>query len=178
MGRSRSSTGTCERSIALVVSPRADAAPTDRLIEEGTGAGQVAALAEEHVDLLAGLVHRPIQVRPPARDPGGGLVGPPASPDRLRVPAPLGREEGAEVVDPREHRARGHINVALRQQVADVRCGQAVAEVPAHGRRDHVERPPMTSEGRARAPGEGPPAGATPEALATRRAAVALHRRV
>jgi hypothetical protein len=85
----------------------------DGLLEEGAGAGQVAALPEEHVDHLAVLVHRPIPVGPLALDADGGLVRPPASPDRPRVPAPFGREQRAERVGPGEHRARGHIDVAL-----------------------------------------------------------------
>src|SRR5262245_10058819 len=88
-----------------------------------------------------------------------------------------GRQQGPELVGPGQDRPGGDVDPALGQQVADVGGREAVPEIPADGGADHLQWPAVPGERRARAPGEGPSAGAAAEALATRRATVALHRR-
>jgi hypothetical protein len=72
---------------------RADAAPRDRLIKEGAGTLEVSALAEQHIDDLASLVDRAIQIRPPAGDPDVGLIDPPPPAARTSPPPPLSGEQ-------------------------------------------------------------------------------------
>jgi hypothetical protein len=91
-----------------------------RLLEEGPRARQVALRAEQDVHDLAGRVDGAVEIHPPPAGANVGLVRIPAAADRSSVPPPFRREERSELVDPRQHCAGRHVDVALGQEVTDV----------------------------------------------------------
>jgi hypothetical protein len=103
------------------------------------------------------LVHRPVEVGPPAGDPDVSLVGEP--PLAGNMPAePGGLDElGREPLDPPVDGDVINGDATLSQQLLDVPLGQAVAQVPADRDRNHLRWKPEASEHRGRRHGTSLP---------------------
>jgi hypothetical protein len=142
---------------------RGAAPPPDGVGEEGPGAAQVPPLPEQQVDHPAALIHRPIQVRPPASDADVGSVGVSAPPHGL-CRTPDGRcQERPELLHPAQDRAGRNFDAALAQQVPDDRQREPEATVPPDSGDDHLPGPAVSSEGGAAPVPPRAAAGAAPE---------------
>jgi hypothetical protein len=108
----------------------------------------VAARREEHIDDLAELVDRTIDLAPAARDLQAGLVDLPAVSDDMPTRSgSLGKQRG-EPQHPLVDRDVVDLDAAFGEQLLDVALGQAKAQVPADGKHDHIRREAETGEGR------------------------------
>jgi hypothetical protein len=113
-----------------------------RDLEEPASSLQVAALGDEHVDDLAELVDRPIDVAPGAAHLHVGLVHEPAVPDRVAARSGGVEEQRREALHRPVDRDVVDIDTSLGEQLLDVPVGEPVAQVPAHREPDHVRREP------------------------------------
>ena len=114
--------------------------PGERPGEEPPGRFLVPFRRQQHVDDLAELVDRPIEVTPPTRDLHIGLVDEPPVPGG--VPAGPGRldEQWGEPDHPAEERGVVDLDAAFGEQLLDVAVGQPEAQAPAHGQRDDLRQ--------------------------------------
>jgi hypothetical protein len=116
-----------------------------RLKNRRAGRG-VPLLGQQHVDDLAVLVDRPIQVPPLAGDLDVGLIDEPAVPGGVPEWAGGVSEQRGEPLHPPVH---GHVidlDAALGQQLLHIPIGLPVPQVPANGDRDHLGWEPIPGE--------------------------------
>jgi hypothetical protein len=124
-------------------------------LEEPVSGARVATCGDEHVDDLAELVDRPVDVAPRAGRPDVGLVHEPAVADGVSAgPGRLGQQR-REPLDPPVDRSVIDLNAPLGEQLLDVVVGQPEVEVPADGDDDDVGREPEASEDGPRDRGRG-----------------------
>jgi hypothetical protein len=109
-------------------------------------ARQVAARGQQHIDDLAVLVDRPVQIGPSAGYPHVRLIDEPAVTRSVAAQAGSLDELGTEPLHPAIDVDVVHNDAALGQQLIDIAVGQAVAQVPAHRDRDHLPRKPEASK--------------------------------
>ncbi len=108
--------------------------------EEALRCGQVTAGREHDVNDLTTLIDRPVQVSPATGYAHVGLIDEPAV---TRKPTARTRsldELGREALHPPVH---GHVidaDAAFGEQFLNVPVGQAVPQVPAHRKGDHLTR--------------------------------------
>jgi hypothetical protein len=97
-------------------------------------------LGDVHVDDLAVLVHRPIDVPPHSGDLDVGLVDEPPVPDG--APARTGRVDQlrGESLDPPVQGHMVHLDAALGEQLLQIPVGQAAPQVPADRQQDDGPR--------------------------------------
>jgi hypothetical protein len=128
---------------------RGDLGRAGGLLEEPSGCLEVAARGDQHVDDLAELVNRTVDVAPAAGDLHVGLVDLPAIPDG--VPAgPSGlSEQRREPLHPPVDGDVVDLNAALGKQLLEVAVGQPEAQVPADGKDDDVGREAEAGKGGA-----------------------------
>src|SRR5680860_399491 len=116
--------------------------------EEPTRGGDVSALRHVHVDHLAMLVDRPVDVGPDPGDLDVGLVDEPPIPGQ--VPDRPGRVD-QQRREPLHPPIEGHVvdlDATLGEKLFEVPVGQPVTEVPAHRQQDHLGRESEASEPR------------------------------
>jgi transposase IS116/IS110/IS902 family protein len=103
----------------------------DGLLEEPAGGLGVSVSGDEHVDDLAELVDRAVDIAPPAGDLHIGLVHEPAVPDQVAAwPCGVGQQR-REPLHPPVDGDVVDLDAALGQQLLDVAVGEAEAQVPA-----------------------------------------------
>ena len=129
---------------------RRDLDGADSSLEEAARRPRVATRGHVHVDDLAELIDRSVDVLPPASDLHIRLVDLPAI--SYRVPArPSGiAQQRREPHHPPVDRDVIDLGAALSEQFLDIAIGQAEAEVPADGEDDHVRWEAEAGEGGAR----------------------------
>ena len=116
--------------------------------EERARRGDVPTLRHVHVDHLAMLVDRPVDVPPDPGDLDVGLVDEPAIPSH--VPTRPGRVD-QQRREPLHPPVEGHVvdlDATLGEQLLQVPVGQPVPQVPAHRQQDHLGRETEPSEPR------------------------------
>jgi hypothetical protein len=97
-----------------------------RYLEESSGGRQVPPAGQVHVDDLAGLVDRPVQVTPDTGDLDVGLVHEPAIPNGVATrPCHLDQER-REPLHPPEDRDVVDVDASLGEQLLDVAVRQVV----------------------------------------------------
>ena len=108
--------------------------------EEPAGGGDVASLRDVHVDHLAMLVDRPVEV---GLDPGDldvGLVDEPAIAGQMPVGPRCIDQQWREPLHPPVEGDVVDLDATLGEKFFEVAVGQPVAEVPAHRQQDHLGR--------------------------------------
>jgi hypothetical protein len=117
-----------------------------RLGEEASGRLAVAGSQDEHVDDLAMLVDRPVDVTPDAADLDVGLIDEP--PVTRRVPGRAGRvgEQRGEPLDPPVHRDMIDLDTAFGEQFFHIAVREAVTQIPTHRHRDDLGKGPEAGE--------------------------------
>ena len=121
-----------------------------RPIEEPASRLGVAPPRHVHVDDLAMLIDRPVDVAPHAADLDIGFVHEPPIPHCVPTRPSCFNQQGREALHPPKHRDMVDIDPALCQQLLHVPIRQAVSQVPAHRHHDHLRREPEPGEGRGR----------------------------
>ena len=116
--------------------------------EERPRGGDVATLRDVHVDHLAVLVDRPVDVGPDPGDLDVGLVDEPAIPGQ--VPDRPGRvdQQRREPLHPPIEGDVVDLDATLGEKLFEVPVGQPVPQVPAHRQQDHLGRETESSEPR------------------------------
>jgi hypothetical protein len=121
----------------------------DRCRPVGKGAGEepacrggVPLLRQQHVDDLPELVHRPVQIPPPASDLDIGLIDEPAVPGNVPERAGGVGEQRSEPLHSPVHRHVVDPHAPLGEQLLQIPVRQAVPQVPADRDRDHLRREP------------------------------------
>jgi hypothetical protein len=131
----------------------------DGPLEEVAGGPGVAPRGDEHVDDLAELVDRTVDIAPAAGHLDVGLVHEPTIPDQVAAGSGGVGQQRREPLHPPIDGDVVDLNAALDEELLDVAVGQAEPQVPAHREDDYLGWKPEASEGgpldrgRARATG-------------------------
>ena len=139
----------------------------DRPLEEPVGGVSVSSGGHEHIDHLAELVDRSIDVAPPAGDLHIRLVDLPAVTDGMPTrPSGVGQQR-REPQHPAVDRDVVDLDPALGQQLLDVAVGQAEAQLPADREDDDIKVEAEAGKGGPRS-GRARVASSHPGSLAAR----------
>jgi hypothetical protein len=104
---------------------------------------------DEHVDDLAELVDRTVDVAPPTGDLCVALIGLPAIADGVAAwPGGIDQQR-REPLDPAVDGGMVDLDPAVGEQLLDVAIGQPKAQVPANRQHDHVRWKAEAGEGRS-----------------------------
>jgi hypothetical protein len=110
----------------------------------------IASWRDVHVDDLAMLVDRPIEVPPPARDLHIRLVHKPTIADGVPTgPGPVGQQR-REPLHPPIHGDVIDLDPSFDQESFDIAIPEPEPQVPAHREDDHLRREPKPRERRTR----------------------------
>src|SRR5829696_8686694 len=118
----------------------------DGLLEEPVGGVSVSSGGDEHVDDLAELVDRAVDIAPLAGDLHVGLINLPAIPHQVPAwPSGVGQQR-REPLHPAVDANVVDLDAPLGEQLLDVAVGQAKAQVPADRDDDDIGWEPEASE--------------------------------
>ncbi len=101
---------------------------------------------DQHVDDLAVLVDRAIDVAPYACDLDVRLIGKPASPDGVAAWSRRVDEQRREALHPAEKRDVIDVDAPLGKELLEVSVRQPEAQIPTHRQQDHLRREPEAHE--------------------------------
>ena len=101
-----------------------------------------------HVDHLAVLVDRPVDITPDTPDLHIGLIDKPPAAYRMAAGAGNLDDKWGEVLHPPEQADVIDLDPTLSEKLLEISVGQAEPQIPAHRQQDHLGREPVASEGR------------------------------
>src|SRR3954451_22229132 len=102
----------------------------DRTGEEPTRRQEIALRRHPHVDDLAGLIHGPVHVTPPAGDPNVGLVDEPTIADPVPARPSCVGQEWRESLNPPIDRDVVDLDPTLTEEFLDIAIREPVPQIP------------------------------------------------
>jgi hypothetical protein len=126
-----------------------DLGDADGPFQEAAGCLGVALWGDEHVDDLAELVDRTVDVAPPTGDLCVALIGLPAVADGVAAGPGGIDQQRREPLDPAVDGGVVDLDPAVGEQLLDVAIGQPEAQVSANRQHDHLGWKAEAGEGRS-----------------------------
>src|SRR5664280_251937 len=114
--------------------------------EAPRGSLGIASLRPEHVDDLAVLVDRPVDVPPAAGDLHVGLVDEPTAAGAMPTWSGRVHQQWRDPLDPSEQGDLVDLDAAFSEELLEIPVRQPVPQVPAHGDQDDLRREPEPGE--------------------------------